>query len=136
MSSSRLKYQSGTACAEPSQEPRHEPLARRFDAAGKGCADMARTRQRSGRCAMGENAAAARARLLRVRVLREVPMGVIDLQKVVEDVAEEHRTLAAAFEIEDDMAGGMAGCRQDFDEIIEAVRPGDEIGAPGLHHRQ
>src|SRR3984957_2053277 len=102
MSSSRLKSQSGTA--EPSQEPRHEPLAHRFDAAGKGGADMARARQRSRRCAMCENAAAARARLLRVRVLREVPMGVIDLQKVVEDVAQKHRTLAAAFEIEDDMA--------------------------------
>src|SRR5262249_59791041 len=98
--------------------------------------DMARQHQRAARGAMFQNVAAAYPRLLSVGVLGEIPVRVIDLQQMVKHVANEDGLRTAAFELEHDMAGGVAGCRQDFETLLEPLRAHDELGSPALHHRQ
>ena len=89
---------------------------------------MAREHQRAAGGAIIEHLAAGHARLRRVGILREIPVGVIDLQQMVPDVADEGSALAFAFELEEHVAGRMAGRGVDLDEIIDAVRARDHVG--------
>ena len=80
-----------------SAKPRRESRGGRLDVAGERRADVARQHQRAGRGAMLQHRAAARPRLLGVRVLREIPVRVIDLQQMVKHVADEGRVLRRRF---------------------------------------
>ena len=84
---------------------------------------MAGKHQRAARGAIVEHLAPADDGLRGVGVLREIPVRIIDLQQVMPDVADEGGALALAFELEEDVAGRMAGRRIDLDEIVEPVRP-------------
>ncbi len=55
--------------------------------------------------------------------------GMIDLQEVVPDIADEGCTLAFALKLEEDVAGRVARRRIDLDEVVEPVRPAaDQVG--------
>src|SRR2546429_1556790 len=54
--------------------------------------------------AMFQHRAAADARLIGVGVFREIPVRVINLQQVMEDIADEGAMLSAAFQLEDYVA--------------------------------
>ncbi|MFZ0101522.1 MAG: hypothetical protein WAL49_04470 [Pseudolabrys sp.] len=68
---------------------------------------MARKHQRAARRAIVEHLAPAHTRLRGVGILREIPVRIIDLQKMMPDVADEDRTLAFAFQLEEYVAGRM-----------------------------
>src|SRR5262245_18610912 len=51
-------------------------------------------------------------------------------------VADEDGLCTAALEPEHDMAGGVAGCRQDFEKIVQAMRSSDKVGTPALNDWQ
>ena len=76
-------------------EPRYEARRGRLDVAGERRADVAWKHQRPLRGAMRQHGAAARARLLDVGVFWEIPVRVIDLQQVMEHVADEGGALPA-----------------------------------------
>src|SRR5262249_4247492 len=73
---------------------RHVAFGAQFDVACEREPDMAWQRQRRRRCAMVQNHAATRARLIDIRVLRKVPVRVINLQQVMEHIADEQRGAA------------------------------------------
>src|SRR5580704_17742331 len=103
--------------------------------AGEREADMARENQRAGRCAIVQYTAAAHARFLDIRVFGKISVRIMDLQQVMKDVADERRTIAPDVQVEDEKSGRMAAGRRNVDELVEAMRPGHEIGAPGFDHR-
>src|SRR5262245_60727094 len=115
-------------CARLRIKSRHEALGSRLDVAGERRADVAWQHQRAARGAMFQHLAAAYPRLLSIGVLGEIPVRVIDLQQMVKHVADEHGLRTAALELEHDMAGGVAGCRQDFEKLVEPMRAGDKVG--------
>ena len=90
------RYHSGTPLAvsrisesEYLAKARRKPVPIGFDVAGEREADVARQRQGRGRHAMLQNPAAARARLLDIRILGKVPVRIVDLQEMMKDIADE-----------------------------------------------
>src|SRR6202035_2954168 len=106
-----------------------------LDMTGEREADVARENQRAGRGAIVQHAAAADAGLLDIRVLREIPVRIIDLQQVMKDVADERGAIAANVQVEDKMSGRMAAGGRNIDELVEAMRPGHQVGTSGFDHR-
>src|SRR5580658_2192150 len=103
--------------------------------AGEGKADMAWEDQRAGRCAIIQDAAAADSCFLDIRVLREIPVRIIDLQQVMKDVTNERGAMAADVQVENKMSRRMAAGGLYVDELVKAMRPGHQIGASGFDHR-
>ncbi len=54
----------------------------------------------------------------------------------MEDVAGHHRAAGADIELKHEMSRRVTGRRQNLDEFVEAVRPGDKIGAARFDDRQ
>ena len=54
---------------------------------------------------------------------------------MMKDVADERGAIAADIQVENEMSWRMAAGRHNVDEFVEAMRPGHQIGAPGLDHR-
>ena len=52
-----------------------------------------------------QNFPAADSRLRRIGVLREIPVGIVDLQQVMPDVPDEGGALALALELEEYVSG-------------------------------
>lgn len=97
---------------------------------------MTRKHQCARLCAIVEHLAAADARLRGVGVLREIPVGIIDLQKMMPHIADESGTLAPALQLEENVAGGMAWRRIDLDEIVQPIRAAaNQIGFSVLKNR-
>src|ERR1700688_452719 len=85
-------------------EPRLIPRSDLLDMAGEREADMAREKQRAGRCAIVQHAAAGDSCFLDIRVLREIPVRIIDLQQVVKDVTNKLGAIAADVQVENKMS--------------------------------
>src|SRR5215467_7496051 len=97
---------------------------------------MAREHQRTARGAIVEHLAPAQSCLRGVRILRKIPIRIIDLKQMMPDVANESRTLALAFHLEENVTRRVTGRRIDLDEVVDPVRPAaDEIGAAMLKDR-
>src|SRR4051794_358284 len=88
-----------------SRKSRFKALSIGFNESREWCPNVAGKHQSSAGSALLEHTASARARLLGIRVLREIPMRVVDLQQVMEDIAREGCVCPATFELEDDMTG-------------------------------
>src|SRR5262249_34888634 len=79
--------------------------------------------------------AAAHARLVRVRVLRKIPVGIVDLEQVMPHVADESRALALAFELEEHVARRMARRGIDLDEFVQPISSAaDQVGVSMLEN--
>ena len=93
--------------------------------------------QRAVRGAMLQHHAAARARLLDVGVLREIPVRVIDLQQVMKHVADEGRRAAPPLSsLNTTWPGEWPGAGTISMWSLSRCGAADQIGAAGLDHRQ
>ena len=88
-----------------SNESRLKALRPGINVAGEWGTDVPGKYERSRRGAVFEHSAAAGARLLGIGVLGKIPVRVIDLQQMVEDIAGEGGVRAAAFQLENHMTG-------------------------------
>src|SRR5262249_34983479 len=82
----------------------------RLDMARERQADVARKHQRTARGAIIEHLASAHLCLRGIRVLREIPVRIIDLQQMMPEVANEGRALAFLFQLEKYVTRGMTWC--------------------------
>jgi hypothetical protein len=99
----RERSQSTRRLSSTSNESRFKALRRRINVAGEWGADVPGKYERPRRGAVFEHSAAAGARLLGIGVLRKIPVWVINLQQVVEDIASESRMPIAALQLENHM---------------------------------
>src|SRR5262249_21507945 len=94
---SQLHQPYGYAVIRPpaaSAKTRLEAGCGRSDIARERIAHVARQRQRVGCRTLLQHHAAASSRLVRIGILREIPMRIVHLQQVVKDVANEDCMLA------------------------------------------
>ena len=82
---------------------------RLLDASGEGRADMTGKHQRAACRAIVEHLAPRNACQACIGVLREVPVGIIDLQQMVPHVADEGGALPLALELEEHVTGRRPG---------------------------
>src|SRR5438094_4771795 len=102
-----------------SVEARREAASLGIDVAGERRAEMAGHQPRARAGAMLERRTSALARTDGLGAGEAVPLRVIDLQGMVQDVAAEQRPLAARFEFYGDGAGRVAARRLDLEILVE-----------------
>src|SRR5262252_3356078 len=117
-------------CAPQLLESRPESLIRGLDVSSERRTNMARKNQRARQGSKLQHHAAALPRLLDVGILRKIPMRVVDLQKMMEHVADENGTVTRAFKPKHHMARRVSRRRNNLQELVEPVRPGDKVGMP------
>ena len=83
---------------------------------------------------IGKEARAAIGGLIRVPAEHGGPGRAVDLQRVMHQIARDHRVLAAAFDMHAAMAGRVTRRRFDRDAIIQAEIIIHQHGLPRRHH--
>src|SRR6266851_8572000 len=102
-----------------SVEARREAASLVVDVAGERRAEMAGHQPRARAGAMLQRLAPALARAYGFGAGEGIPFRMIDLQRVVQDVAAEQPLLALRFELDGDGAGRVAGRRLDLEVFVE-----------------
>src|SRR5690349_9887079 len=108
--------------SEIAVEARRKAASLGLDVAGEGRAEMAGHQSRARARAMFQRYLPAFACVVLIETGEAVPLRMIDLHRMVQDVAAEQRLLALRFELDRDGAGRVAGRRLYFQALVEGSR--------------
>src|SRR5580700_3686218 len=103
------------------------------------CRRRREMRRQDQRAAIGvflDEPGAADARALRVGACHRRPFRLQALQRVVQNVADEHAAIGARFGVDYDIARGMAGISLEPQPVVERIVVADKQSLPSLDHRQ